>query len=120
MKRNKYNVDTSKKGKEKRTVDGVVFMSQKEAKRYIVLKRLEKKGEIKDLELQPKFILQLAFTDYEDKKHREISYFADFRYYDNKIKDIVVEDTKGWKTEVYKIKKKMLLYSYQDLIFIET
>ncbi len=119
-KKNKYNVGTSKKSKDDRTVDGHLFMSKKEADRYVELKKLLDKGEISQLELQPKFVLQCSFTDAMGKKHREIAYFADFKYRDKKEKQIVVEDVKGWRTEVYKLKKKLFLYSYQDVIFKET
>lgn len=119
-KRNKFNVGTSAKSKLERTVDGRLFMSKREADRYKVLKQLEEDGKIKDLELQPRFILQLGFTDAMGKKHREISYFADFRYYDKSKKQIIVEDTKGYRTDIYKIKKKLFLYSNQDVIFQES
>lgn len=120
MKKNKYNVGTSKKAKDDRTVDGHIFMSKKESVRYKVLKKMEEDGIIKDLELQPRFILQVGFIDAMGEKHREITYIADFRYIDSKKKITYVEDVKGWKTEIYKIKKKLFLYSYQDCIFLET
>ena len=120
MKRNKFNVGTSKKSKKDRTVDSIVFMSKKEAQRYIELKKLEKKGLIKDLEVQPRFVLQTAFIDNENNKHRKIEYVADFRYYDKNLKAVIVEDVKGMRTDIYKIKKKLLLYYYNDFLFRET
>ena len=46
------------KYRSKRTVvDGITFDSKKEANRYCELKLLEKSGEIKNLELQKKYIL---------------------------------------------------------------
>jgi hypothetical protein len=120
MKKNKYNVDNTKKGKASRTVNGHLFMSKKESERYRELLKLEKEGAISELELQPKFILQLGFVDAMGEKHREIAYIADFRYQDNKTKEIIVEDVKGMKTDIYKIKKKLLLYAYQDFRFIES
>ncbi len=119
-KKNKYNVGTSKKSKDERTVDGHVFMSKKEAERYKILKEKIVKGEIKGLEIQPEFILQIGFIDFNGKKHRPIKYIADFKYYDNKTHKTIVEDVKGWRTEVYKIKKKLFLYSYSQYIFLET
>ena len=97
--------------------DGINFASKKEKIRYQELKLLEKAGKIKDLELQPEFILQSGFTDRDENKYRRITYRADFAYKE-KGKEII-EDCKGVKTEVYKIKKKMLLYGYQHLIFRE-
>lgn len=109
--RHKYNA--------KRTVvDGVSFDSKKEAERYEELKFLEKGGIIRDLELQPKFILQAGFY-YRGSKIREISYIADFMYYDNEKKRTVVEDVKGFKTDVYKLKKKLFLKNYPDYEFVE-
>ena len=48
MKRSKFNVSSDK---EKRTYNGIVFDSQREAQRYCELKLLEKKGEISQLRL---------------------------------------------------------------------
>jgi len=45
---------------------------------------------------------------------------ADFQYFDVPTSKIIVEDVKGMKTEVYKIKKKLLLWRYPDINFIES
>ena len=86
--------------------NGITFDSIKEKNRYIELKLLERAGVIKDLKLQYEFELQPAFI-LNKKKIKKISYIADFFYFDNKLNDYVVEDTKGMRTDVYKIKKKM-------------
>lgn len=99
--------------------DNIIFHSKGEMKRYSELKILEKKGLIKDLILQPRFLLQESFV-YEGKKYRKIEYVADFQYYDNAINKIVVEDFKGFKTKEYNIKKKMFLYKYKKYKFIES
>lgn len=96
--------------------DGITFDSIKEKKRYIELKLLERAGVIKDLKLQYEFELQPAFI-LNKKKIRKISYIADFYYFDNKLNDYVIEDTKGMRTEVYKIKKKMFQYRYKKEIY---
>lgn len=101
-----------------RTYNGITFDSKAEMHRYFELYILVNKGVIDDLELQPKYVLQPAFTDKQGNKHRELSYLADFRYRDHKGR-FIVEDVKGMKTEVYKIKKKILLYKYPDINFIE-
>lgn len=101
-------------------VDGYRFASIKEGHRYKELKILEKAKEIKDLQIQPEFILQIAFTDNQGKKHQPIKYVGDFQYYDNKLKQIVVEDVKGFVTQTYKVKKKMFLYSFPQYYFLET
>ena len=100
-------------------IDGHKFDSKKEAERYIELKALEKNGIITDLQLQPKFILQEKYR-YKGQAVREIDYFADFSYMLDGEK--VVEDVKSWitsKDKVYRLKKKLLLYKYQDIKFIE-
>lgn len=99
--------------------DGIKFDSKKEANRYKELKLLEKRGIISDLELQSKFLLQPGYVNAKREKIRPIYYVADFYYYDNELKKYVVEDTKGVKTDVYKLKKKMFEYQYRDKTIIE-
>ena len=105
----------SKYHNKKVNYNGITFDSIKEKNRYIELKLLEKAGLIKDLKLQYEFELQPAFT-LKNKKIRKISYIADFYYFDNKLNDYVVEDTKGMRTEIYKIKKKIFQYKYKKEI----
>lgn len=103
------------------TVDGIKFHSCKEANRYEELKLLERGHVIKELELQPEFLLQEGY-EYQGKKVRAIKYLADFKYYDTEKKKYIVEDVKASKnftTDVYKLKKKLLLYKYRDINFIE-
>ena len=85
--------------------NGIKFDSKRECKRYKELLLLLKANEIKDLQLQKRFVLQDSFK-FQGKTIRSITYIADFVYYDKKG-NMIVEDTKGVKTEVYKIKKKM-------------
>lgn len=102
----------SKYGNTTVEVDGHKFDSKKEANRYVELKYLEMVGEIKDLTVQPKFELVPAFTDVTGERHRPVCYIADFLYIDKNKKKIIIEDVKGMKTEVYKIKKKMFMHKY--------
>lgn len=97
----------------KTVVDGIKFDSKKEAKRYKELKALELVGKIDRLELQPRFLLQDGFR-YEGKAIRKIEYVADFLYRDLSTYELVVEDVKGVKTDVYKLKKKLFLKRYGD------
>lgn len=99
-------------------VDGIKFDSLKEAKRYNELKILEKANEITELRLQVKFELQPSFKK-NGKTIRKIEYIADFTYYDNKLNKYIIEDTKGYKTEVYKLKKKLFEYKYPHLTIKE-
>lgn len=104
----------NKYGNRKVTVDGYVFDSALEAKRHRQLVLLERAGEIKDLKLQVPFELQESFKK-NGEHFRAITYIADFVYYDNRLKHTVVEDTKGVKTEVFKMKQKMFELKYPDL-----
>lgn len=96
---NKYH---AKKG----FYDGKKFDSKKEAKRARELNLLLKAGVIRDLQTQVKFELQGKFR-LNGKAVRAINYIADFVY--SKDGKIVIEDTKGYKTKEYNLKKKMLL-----------
>ncbi len=110
------------KYKAKKTVtDGIKFDSKKEAARYEELKLLEKTGKIRDLRLQVPFVLQEGFKDNRSgKRIRPITYVADFVYTEVDTGEVYVDDTKGYRTEVYKIKKKMFLKKFgQNYIFIE-
>jgi hypothetical protein len=98
--------------------DNLVFDSKKEFKRYYELKLLEKANEIKDLKTQYEFILQPYFKK-NNKSYRQITYIADFVYYDIKLDKWIVEDTKGFKTDVYKLKKKLFEYKYPNLTIKE-
>ncbi|MDR3243256.1 MAG: DUF1064 domain-containing protein [Elusimicrobiota bacterium] len=99
---------------QKTEIDGITFASKKEARRYAELKLLEQAGKIKDLQLQPRFCLQDGFV-YQGKKIRQIEYVADFQYL---IGDVwIVEDCKGMRTEIYKIKKKIFLKKYGHCYF---
>ena len=107
--------------------DGYTFDSRKECERYIVLRDLQKRGDIAGLELQKKFVLLPAqrAPDTVNAKgkpvkgkvlFREISYYADFCYYDSKRDEFVVEDVKGFRTPVYKLKKAMMYYFHGIMI----
>ena len=109
-KKNKYNA-------KKTTVNGIKFDSKAEATRYKILKKREAAGEITGLTLQPRFTLQEKFS-YDGKTIRKIEYIADFEY--SKNGEQIVEDVKGVKTDVYKLKKKMFLLKYgKEKVFKE-
>ena len=101
-------------------IDGIRFDSVKEARRYNELRLLERGGEIKNLELQPRFVRQESFKR-DGKTHRKIEYVADFRYTENGQE--IVEDVKSAITKkhpVYALKKKLLFKKYPDINFLET
>ena len=92
----------------KTTVDGITFDSKHEAERYIELKYLERCKLIRDLQLQYPFELIPSQRDESGKVvERPVKYIADFVYYD-RIGNLVVEDAKGLRTEVYKLKRKLM------------
>lgn len=92
-------------GNIKTTVDGIEFASKREARRYQELRLLERAGEIADLQLQPKFPLEV-------NGQKIGSYIADFSYHPTfrgaTMAQLVVEDAKGVRTPVYNIKKKLV------------
>lgn len=98
----------------KTVVDGFTFDSKAEAARYGVLKLREKAGEIDGLVLQPEFVLTVDRI--EDGEPREIGvYRGDFRYRDHVASAqpfVVVEDVKGFKTPLYRWKKKHVEAQY--------
>lgn len=108
----KYNNKTT-------IVDGEVFDSKKEAARYRELLLLEKAGAISYLQRQVKFVLIPTQREADTRGPRggirkgrtlekECSYIADFVYYENGR--MIVEDTKGFKTKEYIIKRKLMLH----------
>jgi len=85
----------SKYGATATVVDGRRFASMKEARRYQELKLLETGGRITNLRLQVRYRLV-----------QTVVYVADFVYDENGAE--VVEDVKGFKTAVYKRKKRLM------------
>lgn len=124
---NKYNNN-------KLEIDGEKFDSRKEYRFYLYLKDLEKDNIITDIKRQVKYELQPAFK-VAGKTIRSINYIADFtcKVLDQeKLKNIlgkpgeesivngstIILDTKGYKTEVYKIKYKLMLYKGYKILEI--
>ena len=113
MTRNKY-------GAKKTEVDGVVFDSRAEARRYQELKLLERAGEIQSLTLQPTFVLQPSFKRGK-RTVRAITYSADFQYLEGD--KVIAEDVKALDkrtgkyitTAVFDVKAKMLEYNYPEI-----
>lgn len=104
-------MNMSKYGAKKVTYDGKTFDSQKEAQRYAELRLLERGKVIKDLKCQVGFVLIPAQRDESGKViERAVTYVADFVYTDCNTGEQVVEDTKGFKTKEYILKRKMMLY----------
>lgn len=100
---------TDKYHARKTTVDGIVFDSRKEADRYLVLKGMEEDGSISDLRRQVRYELVPAF-DVDGKHYRPVYYVADFVYVEDG--KAVVEDVKGMRTDVYRLKSKLFARRY--------
>lgn len=93
----------------KTTVDGITFDSRKEAQRWCTLNLLQRAGEIRELKRQVPFIL------FEKSPYgREIKYVADFTYYEGD--KFVVEDCKGYRTDTYRLKRRILAEKYGYVI----
>lgn len=114
--KNKYN-------NKKVEVNGIVFDSKREAKRYSELLLLEQVGAISNLQRQVKYVLIPAQREPDTVGARggihkgkviekECAYYADFVYFDRETQEIVVEDTKGMKTTEYTIKRKLMLFRH--------
>ena len=80
-------------------VDDICFDSAKEARRYSELKLLERGKVINSLELQPEFPVVI-------NGKKVCKYMADFSYYEDDRR--VIEDVKGFKTPVYRLKKRLV------------
>lgn len=88
----------------------IKFDSVKEFEYYLLLKDREKRGEIRHINRQYKIEIQPAFIDRQGNKIQAITYLADFYFYDKTLKAWRIIDVKGFKTEIYKLKKKLLAY----------
>ncbi len=85
----------------KTEMDGVIFASRAEAQRYGELKILEYQNRIACLELQPKFPVVV-------NGKKICTYIADFQYNDLDSRKQIIEDVKGVKTPIYRLKKKLV------------
>ena len=103
----------SKYHAKKTCVDGIVFDSKREADRYLVLKSMEEDGNIEDLRRQVRYELVPAF-DVDGRHCRPVYYVADFVYVEDGKE--VVEDVKGMRTDVYRLKSKLFARRYGKVI----
>ncbi len=113
----------SKYGAKKEFVNGVVFDSKREGKRYQQLLMLEKAGKINSLQRQVRYQIIPEHREPDTKGprggirrgkviERARYYIADFVYFDNDLQRLVVEDCKGFRTETYKLKKALMFDRY--------
>ena len=90
--------------------------SLKERNRAAVLELMQKKGLISGLQKQVVYNLIPAQYGVVDGKkrclERACTYRADFVYFDERTKELVVEDTKGVRPTEYVIKRKLMLHEH--------
>lgn len=115
----------------RRTADGILHDSIKEAMRWSQLKLLERAGAITGLQRQVKYILipklEESYERISPKTGRrlkdgvrtleqECAYVADFVYQDAKTGELFVEDVKGYKKGaaygMFVVKRKLMLWIY--------
>ena len=115
----------------RRTSDGILHDSTKEARRWIALKLLERAGAITGLQRQVKYILipkqEETYERISPKTgkrlkdgvrtlEQECAYVADFVYQDAKTGELILEDVKGYKKGAaygtFVIKRKLMLWIY--------
>jgi len=117
IKRSKHNVDISPSAKKKRTLNGHEFSSDLEFRYYKYLLDLQTQGKVKNIELQPKYILQEKYKRKSDGKSiLAIYYISDFRitYSDDSVQ---VVDTKGDPDNMAILKRKIFEKLYPDVDF---
>jgi hypothetical protein len=118
MTKESYN----KYGNIRTMADGFTFASILEANRYYQLKLLAGAGHITMLKLQPRFnflvngqYLRYCPTPLQRLRGKQgalVTYVADFSYFDVKTHMDVVEDAKGVETDVFKMKKALMMATH--------
>jgi hypothetical protein len=117
VKRDKFRVDRTIKGKKKRTFLGIEFASEMEMKFYRdYLIPLKEKGEIKEIILQPKYVLQGGFTK-NGRKFLPIIYIGDYEVVFSDEKRITY-DVKGLPTPEAKLKRKIFEKVFPEKVLI--
>lgn len=98
-------------------LDGIMFDSKKEAARYSELRLLERSGKIRNLEVKPKFEFMMPNGELlrypptpKIKTGRRVTHRPDFRYtvLDEGAPHVVVEDTKGFDTDMGRLKRGLV------------
>lgn len=101
----------NKYGAKKTIVDGISFDSKAEATYWNQHKKH------KGIKRQVKFVLMKPFRKY-GKSFREVSYIADFVFYDDQGKILKVVDVKGMRTQMFNLKAKWLMSEYDMPLYI--
>lgn len=104
------------KSYEKTIYDGISFDSSSEAEFYKKLKQSKVKGEIKDFELSPEYLLQDEFDNWRGVKESSIKHYPDYLVTLNDGSQVIL-DTKGGsehETDAI-IKRRMFMYQNQEI-----
>lgn len=114
--RNKTVLLTSKKrakyGNQRTKVGDTWFDSKAEGQRWIELKALQRKGEIRNLQRQVPFPLEVSCVEIGRPPVLIGKYIADFVYCRCADDETIVEDVKGYRTALYKWKKRHVEAQY--------
>lgn len=97
--------------------NGIVWDSTTEYKYWLVLKELQEKGGIKNLQRQVPYLLIPPFKDGQGNSVRKTEYVADFVYIDVATGHTIISDAKGSEFNidpVFKLKYKMLKDKFKD------
>jgi hypothetical protein len=110
MRRSKYG--------NKRVVaaDGLTFDSKREHARWLDLTLLERAGEIRELKRQVRYPLTVDGKPLRYPSGRIATYVADYTYWDVRRGKRVVEDAKGMRTDVYKLKRAIMAANGYDIL----
>lgn len=102
----------------KTCINGITFASKLEAERYTQLRMMARAGVIRDLVLQPEFQIFRGYMDAETGvKIKSRYYVADFQYTDVEAHKVIVEDTKGIETDVFRLKWDYVRSEYPQFEF---
>lgn len=114
----------TKYGNKKVTEDGITFDSIRERDRWLELKQLERAGEISNLERQPKFYLfgsksQVLIRSKGYPNGRRAYWKGDFAYFCSRRNKRICEDAKGFRTQIFILKKAVVEACYPGLEIVE-
>ena len=96
----------NKYGAKATILEGRRFASRREARRDQDLKLLEAAGEIHSLRLQVPYSLRVGSIEIG-------KYVADFVYFERALDREIIEDCKGYRTAMYKWKKRHFEAEYK-------
>lgn len=98
----------SKYGNKPATIGAEKYRSEREARRHQELLQLARAGQVAGLSREVPFVLAPAAV-IDGRRKPALRYYADFVYTDTATGAEVVEDVKGMKTQVYIIKRHLMM-----------